>query len=143
MTTLPEFPILLGYSKYRIMGYWLVTALLVFELFYGALWDFNLLNKGYVYQFLNHLGYPLYLANILASSKIAAAFVILLPGFRLQKEWAYAGAVILFMGGFMSHVAVGDGPGQFIWSLLFGIMALVSRKLNYRSVGMNFLKNNL
>ncbi len=134
MTSFPDFPALPSYSKYRIIGYWLVTALLLFELFYGALWDFNLLNKGYVHQVLNHLGYPLYLATILAISKVAAALVILMPGFRVLKEWAYAGVVILFIGGFVSHVAVGDGPEQFIWSLLFGVLALASRKLDYRTV---------
>ncbi|RDC64227.1 DoxX family protein [Adhaeribacter pallidiroseus] len=133
MTNLLNFPVTSPYSKYRITVYWLVTVFLVFELFYGALWDFNLLNKGYVYSILNHLGYPLYLAAILAIGKIAAAVVILIPGLWLLKEWAYAGVVILFIGGFLSHVIVGDGFGQFIWSLLFGIMALVSWKLNYQS----------
>ncbi|PSR56469.1 hypothetical protein AHMF7605_24715 [Adhaeribacter arboris] len=133
MTTFINNPSLPNYSKARVISYWLVTAFLGFELFYGALWDFNLLNKGYVHTILNHLGYPLYLANILAVSKVAAAIIILAPGFRILKEWAYAGVVILFLGGFVSHLIVGDGPGQFIWSLLFGLLALVSWKLNYRT----------
>jgi len=133
MTTYADIPALPNYSKARVIGYWIVTAFMVFELNYGALWDFNLLNKGYVYSVLNHLGYPLYLGNILGVSKVAAAIVILVPGFRLLKEWAYSGVVILYIGGFVSHLMVGDGPGQFIWSLLFGLLALVSWKLNYRT----------
>lgn len=134
MTTLTNVPSLPNFSQARVIGYRVVTAFLVFELFYGASWDFNLLNKGYVHNVLNHLGYPLYLANILAVSKVAAATVILAPGFQLLKEWAYAGVVILFTGGFVSHLTVGDSPGQFIWSLLFGILTLVSWKLNYRTI---------
>ena len=113
-------------SKARIVAYWIVTALITFELVYGALWDFNLLNKGYVHTILNHLGYPLYLGPILGACKLAAAVIFLTPGFLLLKEWAYAGVVILFMGGFVSHLLVGDGVGQFIWSFLFGVLAIGS-----------------
>jgi hypothetical protein len=113
-------------SKARIVAYWIVTALITFELVYGALWDFNLLNEGYVHGILKHLGYPLYLGPILGTCKLAAAVVILLPEFRLLKEWAYAGVVILFVGGFVSHLLVGDGLGQYIWSFLFGVLAISS-----------------
>ncbi len=115
-----------AHSKLRIIGYWLVTAFITFELVYGALWDFNVLNRGYVYQVLTHLGYPLYLGAILGACKLAAAAIILIPGLRLLKEWAYAGVVILFAGAFVSHLAVGDGPGQFIWSFVLGVLALLS-----------------
>ena len=117
------------YSKVRVIGYWAVTAFIAFELVYGALWDFNVLNAGYVYTVLSHLGYPLYLAAVLGACKLAAAAVILAPGFSLLKEWAYAGVVILFAGAFVSHLAVGDGPSQFIWSLLFALLTLLSWRL--------------
>jgi hypothetical protein len=113
-------------SKTRIVAYWIVTAFITFELVYGALWDFNLLNEGYVHGVLKHLGYPLYLGPILGTCKLAAAVVILLPEFRLLKEWAYAGVVILFAGGFVSHLLVGDSLGEFIWSSLFGVLAIGS-----------------
>ncbi|GAB3643360.1 DoxX family protein [Spirosoma arcticum] len=116
-------------SKARLIGYWIITALITFELVYGALWDFDLLNKGYVDTILRHLGYPLYLGAILGACKLAAAVVIFMPGLLLMKEWAYAGVVILFTGGFVSHLLVGDGPGQFIWSLLFGVLAIGSWSL--------------
>ena len=113
-------------SKARIIAYWVLTAFMTFELIYGALWDFNLLNKGYVYTILRHLGYPLYLGAILGTCKLAAVVPILTPRLPLLKEWAYAGVVILFGGAFVSHLVVGDGPGQSIWSLLFGILAIGS-----------------
>lgn len=99
-------------SKAGIIGYWIPTGLLIFELLYGALWDFNLLNNGYVYDTLLHLGYPVYLAAILGVSKILAAIAILIPGFEILKEWAYAGIAILFGGAFVSHIASGDGLGN-------------------------------
>ena len=113
-------------SNARIIAYWIITALIIFELVYSALWDFNLLNQGYVHNILSHLSYPLYLGPIMGTCKLIAAVVIYMPGFLMMKEWAYAGIVILFTRGFVSHVLVGDGPGQFIWSLLFGVLAIGS-----------------
>lgn len=120
-------------SRVRQISFWAVTALLTFELVHGALWDINWLNKGYVYGILKHLGYPAYLATMLGIAKIAAAAVILSPGLQRLKEWAYAGVTILFLGGFVSHLIVGDGVGQFIWSLLFGLLSLLSWWLQYPS----------
>jgi len=88
--------------------YWVATALLVFELGYGALWDFNLVNKGYVYNVMEQLGYPVYLAYILGGWKILATVAILAPGFLRLKEWAYAGAFFAFSGAIVSHVATDD-----------------------------------
>jgi hypothetical protein len=85
-----------------------------------------------VYTVLRHLGYPLYLAGVLGACKGVAAAVILLPGLPLLKEWAYAGVVILFAGAFVSHLAVGDAPGQYIWSLLFAVLALASWRLRFQ-----------
>jgi hypothetical protein len=117
------------HSKARVIGYWAVTGFIGFELVYGALWDFNVLNQEYVYTVLRHLGYPLYLSGVLGACKLVGAAVIVTPGLGLLKEWAYAGVVILFAGAFVSHLAVGDGPGQFIWSLLFAGLTLLSRRL--------------
>ena len=124
-------------NRAKQIAYWVVTVLISFELIYGALWDFNLLNKGYVDGILGHLGYPLYLGAILGGCKLAAVMAILLPGFLLLKEWAYAGLIILFAGAFVSHVVVGDSLGQSVWSLMFGILVIsswIARPVNRRIV---------
>lgn len=113
-------------NRAKRIAYWVVTALISFELIYGALWDFNVLNKGYIHGILDHLGYPLYLGPILGACKLIAVALILVPGCLLLKEWAYAGLTILFTGAFVSHVVVGDTLGQSIWSLLFGILVIGS-----------------
>ena len=129
------------HSRARIITYWVVTSLIAFELVHGALWDFNLLNKGYVDAILRHLGYPLYLGAILGTCKMVAAVFILLPGFLLLKEWAYAGVSILFAGAFVSHLLVGDSVAQFVWSFLFGVLAISSwalRPANRRIANNSF-----
>lgn len=113
-------------SRGRRIGYWIITALISFELVQGSLWDFNVLNQGYINGILEHLGYPLYLGPILGACKLLAVVVILVPGWLRLKEWAYAGLTILFTGAFVSHEVVGDALGQSVWSLLFGLLVMGS-----------------
>ncbi|WP_324189705.1 DoxX family protein [Nocardia cyriacigeorgica] len=47
---------------------------------------------------LDHLGYPDYFAYILGVCHTAAAITIAVPGFRLVKEWAYAGVCFMWAG---------------------------------------------
>lgn len=131
-------------NRIKIIGYWIVTSLFCFELIQGALWDFNLINKGYAFDILKHLGYPEYLAVILGISKLLATIVIILPGLTLIKEWAYTGVVILFLGAFTSHQFLGDTLSLSIWSLLFGILGILSwmlRPSSRKLASLNFIGN--
>ncbi|HEY9000652.1 MAG TPA: DoxX family protein [Mucilaginibacter sp.] len=119
-------------SKTRIIAFWIITGLLSFELLFGALWDFNLLQKGYAGSILKHLGYPSYLAFLLGAGKILAAVALLVPGFARLKEWAYAGVVILFFGAVFSHVSTGDGPGKYGMAALCLTLTVISWLLRYR-----------
>ena len=113
-------------QKVKTVFYWIFTSLLSFELIYGALWDFNILNKGYIYDTLKHLGYPLYLAIILAVAKIIAFVIIIAPKFVLPKEWAYAGVVILFVGAVCSHISSGDTVAQYGFPMGFAVITILS-----------------
>ena len=82
-------------------------------------------------------GYPQYLRIILGIAKPVAAIVILLPGFALLKEWAYAGVTFaLVMATISAYVS--EGPGK--WTLPLVLLALVAtsyvtRPPNRRLVG--------
>jgi hypothetical protein len=54
------------------------------------------------------LGYPPYFPQILGIAKLFGAIALLVPGFRILKEWAYAGFVITFVSAFISHLEVGQ-----------------------------------
>lgn len=114
------------YSKAKKVAYWIITGLLCFELVNGAMWDFNVLNKGYVYQVLTHLQYPVYLSTILAVSKVIAFAIIIPNGLKLLKKWAYAGTFILFAGAFTSHMSAGDSFAQAGFSLAFAMLTIAS-----------------
>lgn len=86
---------------------------------------------------MTHLGYPLYLLIILAVWKFLGVIAVLVPKFPLLKEWAYAGFFFIMSGALFSHIAVGDGPKEFIGPILLLVLIVVSwyfrpadRKLN-------------
>jgi hypothetical protein len=118
-------------SKLRIIGFWLITAFLLFELVYGAFWDFNVLNKGFVYKILTHLGYPLYFAPFLGVTKLLAAPATVITKFNPLTEWAYAGVVFIFAGASFSHLAAGDSVATAAVPFVFVVLAISSRLLHY------------
>lgn len=83
-------------------------------------------------------GYPQHLRIVLGIAKPVAAIVLLLPGFALLKEWAYAGATIALVMAFISAYLSGDGVR--VWSLPLALLVLlavsyVTRPPNSRLLG--------
>ena len=68
-------------------------------------------------------GYPQHLRIVLGIAKPVAAIVLLLPGFALLKEWAYAGVTFALVMAFISAYLSGDGVK--VWSLPLVLLALV------------------
>jgi len=104
--------------------YWVVTGFLAFGmLLQGLAQIFQ--TKGFV-DILVHLGYPLYLLYILGIWKILGVIAIISPGFKLLKEWAYAGFFFAMSGAFVSHIASGDSMKEIAPSLVLLILIVVS-----------------
>lgn len=62
---------------------------------------------------------------IIGTWKILGVIAILIPGFTLLKEWAYAGFFFLMTGAFISHIVMGDG-GNAIYGPLFQTIFVVA-----------------
>jgi uncharacterized membrane protein YphA (DoxX/SURF4 family) len=75
---------------------------------------------------ITHLGYPVYFLTILGIWKILGVVALLIPGFPLLKEWAYAGFLFVMSGAIISHIAVGDSMSEIFPSLLLLILTVVS-----------------
>lgn len=71
-------------------------------------------------------GYPQHLRIVLGVAKPAAAIVLLLPGFALLKEWAYAGAAFAWVMAFVAHYSAGDGVQVWIMPLVLLALLVVS-----------------
>jgi hypothetical protein len=70
-------------------------------------------------------GYPQYLRIILGIAKPVAAIVLLIPGFALLKEWAYAGVTFaLVMATISAYVS--EPPLKWIMPLALLVLVAVS-----------------
>jgi len=56
-----------------------------------------------------HLGYPQHLRIILGIAKLGGAIVLIVPGVRLLKEWAYVGFTFAWIVASVAHYLSGDG----------------------------------
>ncbi len=75
---------------------------------------------------VTHLGYPVYLLTLLGIWKILGVIAVLIPKFRLLKEWAYAGFFFVMSGAIFSHIASGDSVNEILPPLLLLILTVVS-----------------
>ncbi|GAB3494367.1 DoxX family protein [Spirosoma knui] len=75
---------------------------------------------------MSHLGYPAYFLPLLGIWKILGVTTVLMPGFALLKEWAYAGFFFAMVGAVVSHIASGDGAVENFGPVLLLILTVVS-----------------
>ena len=92
-------------SRYRVIGYWVTTALVVFELALGGVWD--ILRVPQVRDLIERLGYPQYFLVILGIWKLLGAVALVIPRVPRLKEWAYAGVLFDLTGAVASLLASG------------------------------------
>ena len=91
--------------------YWGATGLVALALF-GSL--SYLTGSPEVVAGFTKAGYPQHLRIVLGIAKPVAAVVLLLPGFALLKEWAYAGVTFALTMAFISAYLTGDGVKSWI-----------------------------
>jgi len=86
--------------------YWIATAFVAFGMLASAAQQIS--HTKEMADMLAHLGYPVYFMTIIGVWKVLAVIAILIPGFKLLKEWAYAGLFFVMTGALFSHLAIGD-----------------------------------
>jgi hypothetical protein len=108
----------------RLIVYWLFTIMISFEMVAGALWD--LMKLEFVRAASAHLHYPEYMGTIIGIPRIPCALALLAPRFPRLKEWAYAGALFIYMGATASQYLTAAGPKQWIPPLMFAAITIGS-----------------
>lgn len=86
--------------------YWVATALLAIGMLQSGI--FAVLRTKQWIDLVTALGYPVYFLTIIGVWKILGVIAILVPGFKLLKEWAYAGFFFAMTGALISHLACHD-----------------------------------
>ncbi len=105
--------------------YWATTGFLAFGMLAQGLTQISH-SEGYVEMIVVDLGYPAYFLNIIGFWKILGVIAILIPGFKLLKEWAYAGFFFVMSGAVFSHLAAGDSVMTTIPALVLLMTIAVS-----------------
>lgn len=106
----------------KTIAYWITTILGPASFIIGG--SLQLTQSEQPVAALNHLGYPSYFLFLLGTWNILGAIAVVVPGFPLLKEWAYAGFFFLLTGAAASHAFAGDpffssGPFQIAPPLVF------------------------
>jgi hypothetical protein len=125
-------------EKKKLIWYWIITVILSFCIFSGGLAQ-AMQVKGVVEGF-KPLGYPVYFISLIGVWKVLGIIAILIPKFKLLKEWAYAGLFFVMSGAVISHIASNDVSAQIIAPALLAIFTVLScylRPTDRRIVSVN------
>lgn len=110
-------------SKGTVIGFWIVTALFCAQIGFTAYAQLRLPQVAGAFQ---HLGFPAYFRVELAWAKLIGIVLLLAPVPPRLKEWAYAGFAINLVSALIAHLAVGDGPEAWSWSVGTGVLWALS-----------------
>jgi len=125
-------------EKRKLIWYWIITAILSFCIFSGGLAQALQLKE--VLQGFRPLGYPNYFISLIGVWKMLGVIAILIPKFKLLKEWAYAGIFFVMSGAVISHIASDDVSVQIIAPILLTVFTVLSwylRPLNRKIISLN------
>ena len=111
-------------SKTNKIIYWVATTLLVAGMIGQGVQQ--VMHADAFVEIFKPLGYPLYFMTIIGTWKLLGVVAILLPGFKLLKEWAYAGFFFVMSGAVFSHMAVADDFVKAVPGLVVCILIIVS-----------------
>jgi len=119
--------------------YWIATSFMAFGMLVSGLQQ--IFRTKEMVDMIVHLGYPFYFMTILGIWKILGVIAVLIPRFKLVKEWAYAGFFFTMTGALISHLASGDdgvkeiiGP---IMQTIFIILSWYFRPVNRKLISVN------
>ena len=115
--------------------YWIFTILFAGLMISSAIP--NVLNTPKSKEVVHDmLGYPVYIIPYIGLAKLLGSIVILIPGLKKIKEWAYAGLFFDLAGAIYSGIAVAGGVDPMMLTMLIwivpGILSYVfwNKKMN-------------
>jgi hypothetical protein len=107
--------------------YWTFTILFAVLMVFSA-YSSILVNDDAKKLIHDQLGYPVYFIPFTGFAKLIGAIVILIPGLKTIKEWAYAGLFFDLFGAVYSGIAVAKTIDPM---MLFMLVWIVPGVLSY------------
>jgi hypothetical protein len=116
----------------RKVAYWGSTALVALMGAFGAF--MYLMGTPEAVEGFRHVGYPQQLRVLLGIAKLSGVIALLVPGFPVLKEWAYAGFTFAWIAATLAHYRAGDGAEALmpVVLLVFLGVSYVTRPENRR-----------
>jgi hypothetical protein len=111
--------------------YWTTTILVAFSISSGG--AAQLFGARENVEGIVRLGYPAFFLIILGFWKLLGGIVLVIPRFRVVKEWAYAGIVFDLSGAAVSNAVSGMPVFHVVAPLVLMAMAIVSWVLMSRA----------
>lgn len=106
--------------------YWVFTILfagLMIFASYGSI----LVNEDAKKLIHDQLGYPVYFIPFTGYAKLLGAIIILIPGLKSIKEWAYAGLFFDLIAAVYSGIAqAGNVDPMMVWMLVWFVPGILS-----------------
>lgn len=97
--------------------YWTFTILFCALMIFSS-WSSILVNEDSIKLIHGMLGYPEYFIPFTGWAKLIGAIVLLIPGYRRIKEWAYAGLFFDLIAAVYSGIAVSQTFDPLILTML-------------------------
>lgn len=101
--------------------YWVFTIIFAGLMVFSSIGGIGP-NEQAVEIFHKYLGYPIYFIQLISWAKIIGCVVILIPGLKKIKEWAYAGLFIDLFAAIYSGIAVSGKFDPMMLTMLFWIV---------------------
>lgn len=111
-------------KKRNLFIYWIFTIFLSFAMLAGGIQQ--TLQTGGYNEIVAALHYPLYLLSIIGIWKCLGVVALLIPGFPVLKEWAYAGFFFVLSGAAISHFICGEPFTAALPALILLLVTIVS-----------------
>jgi DoxX-like protein len=91
----------------RKIAYWASTSIIAAMMTFASVTYLS--GAQVAVEGFAHVGYPQHLRIILGIAKLLGVIVLLAPGLRLPKEWAYAGFAFAWITATVAHYLANDG----------------------------------
>ena len=104
------------------VAYWATTGLLSASSAFAAF--AYLSGSTEAVEGFRHAGYPQQLRILLGIAKPLGAIALIVPGFPVLKEWAYAGFTFAWIAATVAHYLAGDGSAALMPPLLLVFLGI-------------------
>jgi len=118
--------------------YWVFTILFALLMLFSA-YGSILVNEDAIKLIHDQLGYPVYFIPFTGVAKLLGVIIILIPGLKTIKEWAYAGLFFDLIAAIYSGVAAAKQFDPLMLTLLAwvipGILSYIFWKKKLKAEG--------